>query len=166
MRYYAHSGSLSDLSDGQPLQEHLREVARRAEQFARQVRPGDDLFAEAARSAGLLHDVGKYQPEWQKYLEDAAAKRPTTSVPHAIHGAAYAAYTLGHQALCIAILGHHAGLADFDKVSNELDVRHTKLAPLVGQLISAAKGECPEIPSAMADHPLEPDNQASRRRYG
>lgn len=165
MCYYAHSGSHSDLRDGQPLREHLREVARRAKAFAQAARPGDIALAETADAAGLLHDLGKYQREWQQYLEDSVAERPTTPVHHAIHGAAYAAYTLGHQALCMAGLGHHAGLADWDKASNELEARHPELAPLVEELVSVAKGECPEFPDTVADHVLEPEDQASCRRY-
>lgn len=164
--YYAHSGMKKDLSDGQKLLTHLQEVAERAKEFAQEARREDTALADAAWAAGLLHDLGKYQQDWQQYLEDSVAEREPTKVPHAIHGAAYAAYTIGHQALCMAILGHHAGLADFDtKVKNDLEVRHPELARLVEKLVSVARSEYPELPDTVADHPLDPNDKASRRRY-
>jgi CRISPR-associated endonuclease/helicase Cas3 len=163
--YYAHSGTKKDLSDGQKLLVHLQEVAERAKEFAQGARREDTALAAAAEAAGLLHDLGKYQEEWQQYLKDSVAKLEPASVPHSIHGAAYAGYTLGHQALCMAILGHHAGLADFDKASNDLEVRHSELVPLIEKLVSLAKSECPELPNTVADHPLDQDDKTSCRRY-
>lgn len=166
--YYAHSGKDEDKrSDWQLLRDHLREVAQRAKEFAQEARREDAALADAAEAAGLLHDLGKYQKEWQQYLKDSVAKREPTPVRHAIHGAAYAAYTLGHQALCMAILGHHAGLADLDKASNHLEDKdhHSVLAPLVEMLVAVAKDECPEFPDVVADHPLDPDDKTSCLRY-
>jgi CRISPR-associated endonuclease/helicase Cas3 len=177
---YAHSpqgkGPTSPPVGWQLLSEHLKEVAEQAERFARDMlpdRPDNQAFratlAGAAHAAGLLHDLGKYQPQWQKYLEDSAAERRAVSVPHAIHGAAHAAYTLGHQALCLAVAGHHAGLSDWDRLANELEAETSfaVLDPLVRQLVSAAKstGECPEFPDEVADHASDPEDKASRRRY-
>lgn len=163
--FYAHSGAQNDLSDAQRLKDHLCEVAQRAATLAQMACPGDQVLVATAHAAGMLHDLGKYQPEWQVYLADSAAGRPATSVPHAIHGAAYAAYEFGHRALCMAVLGHHAGLADADKADNDFEVRHSDLAPLVENLASAAKGECPDFPDAVSDHSLEPEDKSSCRRY-
>ncbi|MGC8541701.1 MAG: HD domain-containing protein, partial [Phycisphaerae bacterium] len=48
-----------DENHWQPLREHLENVAKLAEKFAEEARPGDKGFAQAAYAAGLLHDLGK-----------------------------------------------------------------------------------------------------------
>ena len=158
--FYAHSGDPAKISTWEPLLVHLVRVARQAEQFAAAARPGDSILAQAAYAAGMLHDLGKYQSEWQLYLHDSVAKRATSRVPHSIHGAAHAAYSLGNQALCMAIFGHHAGLPDFDtQIHNDLLSRHPDLAPLVEGLVAVAKSECSTFPEAVTDHPLDPGDK-------
>lgn len=66
-------------------------------------------------SAGILHDLGKYQDGFQRYLEVGGSK-----VPHASIGA-YNAYRLAKNTypLQFAIQGHHAGMPDnADRRSN------------------------------------------------
>lgn len=71
---------------------------------------------ELARLAGLWHDIGKFNPEFQEYLRrcDAAKQRgddaPAKSVPHAVHGAVLAWGSLS--LLSPVIYGHHAGLPE------------------------------------------------------
>jgi CRISPR-associated endonuclease/helicase Cas3 len=65
--------------------------------------------AEMGYAAGLLHDLGKYQEDFQRRL-----RGDPRSVDHAAHGAVYARRhyrTLGNL-LAHGIAGHHAGLAD------------------------------------------------------
>ncbi|NTW48941.1 MAG: CRISPR-associated endonuclease Cas3'' [Chlorobiales bacterium] len=45
------------------LKDHVQGVAQRAAQFAEEFGNGD-----WAKIAGLLHDLGKYNPEWQAYI--------------------------------------------------------------------------------------------------
>jgi CRISPR-associated endonuclease/helicase Cas3 len=61
--YFAHSSGLEDTGRWHPLSEHLRDTGDRAALFL-------DRFgwAEIARTAGLLHDLGKYTPEFQRRL--------------------------------------------------------------------------------------------------
>ena len=47
----------------QSLINHLKGTAKRAEQFASEFSNGDWGY-----TIGLLHDLGKYNPEWQEYL--------------------------------------------------------------------------------------------------
>src|SRR3989338_6512421 len=61
LEYYAHSLENKPEEEWQTLDAHLTEVAAMAEEFAKAIRPNEKLFAELARLAGLLHDLGKYQ---------------------------------------------------------------------------------------------------------
>lgn len=97
------------------LAEHLREVARRTAE-------GSACFSpfEWGHLAGLWHDLGKYQPEFQKYIRsasgfDAHIETVPGRVKHAIVGAIHAAERLGPYGRLLAYLiaGHHAGLPDW-----------------------------------------------------
>ena len=117
MTYFAHSGERPDRSDWQRLDHHAISVARLAAKFATPCG-----LARAAYLAGLLHDLGKYTPAFQKRLSggDGAVDHSTAGAAHIlelasrtsideailVHGAAY------------CILGHHAGLPDFQGPSS------------------------------------------------
>lgn len=58
--YYAHSTRDQDRSHWQPLSHHSLNVANLADQFGQWIG-----IARGARLAGLLHDLGKYTPEFQ-----------------------------------------------------------------------------------------------------
>ena len=103
--YYAHSGTLEDLSDGQILLDHLSKVSEIAGQNAQWF--GAE---ELAKSAGLLHDLGKYCPEFLKRLQGGKIR-----VDHATAGALVAIERwplLIGKLLAYCIAGHHAGLAN------------------------------------------------------
>ncbi|MBD3777096.1 MAG: CRISPR-associated endonuclease Cas3'', partial [Thiotrichales bacterium] len=74
--YYAHSGRNSDKSDWQTLQDHLQVVAEIAKHNARYFGAEELVYL-----AGLLHDLGKYTPEFQARLEGSPNK-----VDHATAG--------------------------------------------------------------------------------
>lgn len=99
--YFAHSENGNN--EKHLLAKHLRETALLAESFASQ-----EEFEPLFRLSGLLHDLGKYQPEFQNYLENGGKRG---SVPHASWGAGYAG-KLKHSDASIAIDGHHKGLPD------------------------------------------------------
>jgi len=96
---------------GHSLVEHLQGVAAKAAQFA-------DAFGsgEWGKLAGLWHDLGKFQPEFQRKLSGEHL-----SVEHSGVGAAYAMSWNSKYGLPLAfvIAGHHAGLANC--VRNEPD---------------------------------------------
>jgi CRISPR-associated endonuclease/helicase Cas3 len=98
---------------GQSLADHLLAVAEKAKTFSRHF---DAL--EHGALAGLLHDLGKAEPEFQKRIHGEKGEKH----PHAYHGAALA---LRHQLwpVAFAINGHHAGLhnrSDLQQVSAKL----------------------------------------------
>lgn len=106
--YFAHSVD-ADKGAWQPLAEHLSEVAKLAALFAKPCG-----CVQAAWLAGLLHDLGKYNPDFQRRLDGNAVR-----VEHSIAGAALilALTNKTHdkvmaELIAHAIAGHHAGLPD------------------------------------------------------
>lgn len=101
MKYYAHSEN----SDGEKhsLSKHLHQTAKYMETFACQ-----ENYKPVFRITGLLHDLGKYQPQFQRYLAEGGKRG---SVPHASWGAGYARLRKFINA-SVAIDGHHKGLPD------------------------------------------------------
>ena len=74
--YYAHTGLVTSKTDWQPRREHLEKVALLARRRLEDARPGDAALSEAAYAAGLLHDLGKYRPEFQQCLHDGLSLPP------------------------------------------------------------------------------------------
>src|SRR4051812_29264840 len=107
--FYAHTGILADLGDGDPLREHLRKVAHLAMAFAEKAVPSFPLLAKSAELAGLLHDLGKYRPEFQRYIRKLPVQREKTYHKQA---GAIKAFASQHAPLAFAILGHHGGMPD------------------------------------------------------
>ncbi len=73
---------------------------------------------EVCRALGLVHDVGKSNPAFQRYLADCAAGTPSKSEPHSAPGAAACQTEL--KAFALAVLGHHTGLANPEKARDDI----------------------------------------------
>ena len=90
----------------QSLVSHLEGVSQRAESFAAAFGA-----AEQGRIAGLVHDLGKAETEFQKriHTDDRGEGKKQ---PHAHHGAAYALRLCdpAQWPVALAVNGHHAGL--------------------------------------------------------
>ncbi|WP_207455943.1 CRISPR-associated helicase Cas3' [Azospirillum sp. SYSU D00513] len=102
---YAHSGNSGDGSDWEPLIRHLLGVAERAAGFAAILK-----MESAAWVMGALHDAGKTNPAYQRYI-----KGDGPSPDHSTAGACIAANLYGDKwgrILAFAIAGHHAGLTN------------------------------------------------------
>ena len=72
--YHAHSANAHSANDeGQRhgLVEHLRAVAELAREFSSSFGEG-----ETAHYAGLWHDLGKFDPEFQRYLSGSRTRGP------------------------------------------------------------------------------------------
>lgn len=118
-KYYAHSLEYKPEECWQELDVHLAEVAELAEMIAKAACPHDKSFAELARLAGLLHDLGKYRFEFQEYLRKE--RQGGVDTAHAVYGAGKALFEHNSFAAAFAISGHHAGLydaADLDLLVN------------------------------------------------
>lgn len=114
--YYAHSSADPDKRDWQTLKEHLQNVANIASGFADDFRAG-----ELAYAGGLLHDIGKYSPEFQRRLEGAPIR-----VDHSTAGAqeARALYPVQlSRILEYIITGHHGGLLNYGSCESGLEER-------------------------------------------
>jgi CRISPR-associated endonuclease/helicase Cas3 len=101
--HFAHTRNAEGRYHG--LADHLQAVAEIARDFA-----GPFGAAEAAYYAGLWHDLGKFHPDFQAYLErcEASAEARGTGPDHKGAGVRLALTHLGPVAL--ALQGHHGGL--------------------------------------------------------
>lgn len=117
--FAAHTPSQEQPDDWHVLSEHLSDVADLAKTLAGKFDAGELGFY-----AGLWHDLGKYNPKFQSYLEQCEAasqsgnSAPKEKVPHAIYGAKLAVDNF--QPLAPLIFGHHAGLPQQSHMTNRL----------------------------------------------
>ncbi|MBW2107875.1 MAG: CRISPR-associated helicase Cas3' [Deltaproteobacteria bacterium] len=115
-RFYAHSLPGRPVDQWQPLEEHLKKVAKLAAEFARPF--GGD---EWAYLAGLWHDLGKYSDAFQAKLlaengiETHLGKRPGRVVHSEAGGhlASLKGWKGADRVLSWLIMGHHTGLTDY-----------------------------------------------------
>lgn len=141
------------------LEEHLREVGRRAAEMATGFNSAD-----WAKLAGLWHDLGKYRSAFQGYIKKESGYDPEAHieqgrVDHSTAGAIYATEHIkgAGQFLAYLIAGHHAGLADWDSAESggsALSVRlqQGKLKGYLSESLNAA------IPNDI----LQPDIELNR----
>lgn len=111
MEYYAHSVENKDKTTWQTLKDHLEGTGHLAEAFGGKFGTG-----ALTRVAGLLHDIGKYSPEFQRRLRGDSIR-----VDHSTAGAQLAVQLHGRAAgsiLAYVVAGHHAGLPDFGSPQN------------------------------------------------
>lgn len=113
-RYYAHSLPEKSEDRWHLLEDHLKEVAETAREFANSFGAGDWAYL-----AGLWHDVGKYSGKFQQKLaaengENAHIEKSSRRVDHSTAGAQHAFDFLGEKGKLLAyvIAGHHSGLPD------------------------------------------------------
>lgn len=150
--YFAHSlDNKNNLDNWHKLQDHLVSTGLEASQYA------SEFGAQnAARLAGLLHDLGKYSLKFQARLKGAKE-----SVDHSTAGAKEILTLAGNgfdkitaDLISYAIAGHHAGLADksdlldrFEKAIQPIDAIWQReidinVGPLWPNLAKLSKETC------------------------
>lgn len=115
-QFYAHSLCDRPVEEWQVLEEHLKNVAGLAADFAKPFNAG-----EWAWLAGLWHDLGKYAPAFQARLLlengiEAHLENNPGRVNHSSAGGLFAIKKLDPnraKLLSYMIMGHHAGLTDY-----------------------------------------------------
>lgn len=102
-------------------EDHCLNVAKLSSLFA------DEFgFKEWGEVLGLLHDKGKEQQGFQRYIQKVTGYKPELNdaggVPHANVGALIAKELYPIQSILLTnpIMGHHAGLYDYDELSKKL----------------------------------------------
>lgn len=115
---------------------HLNKVAYWAGEFASRMFPPGSEEANTARHwgwlAGLWHDLGKFAPEWQRYLKSKADPHTgemSGKVDHSTAGAQHARENVECFGTPLAYLlaGHHAGLPNgIDATDSNLEKRLDK----------------------------------------
>ncbi len=163
-KYYAHTavdidGKLLPESEWQPLAEHLRSVAELARQFAEPFGGGDQALL-----AGLLHDLGKYRKEFQRYLRGTLAGGAATQ--HAIFGAVEAVSQSDQLlAAALGIQGHHAGLHDLLDLQRALSDHPLQPREALPGLMAAYTQELGPLPSPPPAPAWASERRASAELY-
>ena len=166
MTYYAHTGTRSDQSDWQELRIHLRSVADLARSFAVAACPSKTLLADAAYTAGLLHDLGKYRDEFARYLMAGDAARRSAETAHAMYGAAAVSFEFNLQLAAFVIAGHHAGLHDISDLQQLLEGKRFQADRRYPAILQRAQvpDELGPLP-AVDPIPFHESDAMDRRRY-
>jgi len=153
MSFFAHT------HDSQPqpgpkwqlLSVHLRNVAELAKQNAVAASQSSNMLAASVWMAGLLHDLGKYRPEFQQMLR----RVPGVQKEKTYHKQAGAAKAVELQdfPVAFAIAGHHGGLPN--KTDVEVSILSANGRPVAKQVWPDA---CREIPELNSLQPCKPES--------
>ncbi len=140
---YAHSLPGRPEKDWEPLGDHLDAVGRVAARFA-----SSFGWGTAAEVAGRLHDIGKTSAQFQAYIRvpDTDRVEHVQGGDHSTAGARTAVkqYRDLGRLLAFGVAGHHAGLADSDRLDGRLDPKRTVLPDYEGW--EAHTGTLPGLP--------------------
>ncbi|MCI1966943.1 MAG: CRISPR-associated helicase Cas3' [Oscillospiraceae bacterium] len=122
--YYAHTLDGKGRNEWQTIKEHSENVAKLVKDFS-----APWCTEEYAFNLGLFHDIGKYQPDFQRRLCGEKI-----SVEHSISGAAEWVNLNWTESGAYCIAGHHSGLPDVGNKTDSADE-----PTLLGRLKRAAR---------------------------
>lgn len=142
MIFYAHTNAAEQEpgSKWQELAIHLRSVADLAKRYALGISQSNENLAASAWMAGLLHDLGKYRPEFQQMLRGVPVQKEKTY--HKQAGAAKA-FEFSDIPVAVAIAGHHGGLPNRNDV--EALIISANGRSVAQQVWAAACRDTPEL---------------------
>ena len=128
--FYAHSENQA--GHYHRLVDHLQAVAELAREFARPFGGG-----EVAYYAGLWHDLGKFNPLFQRYLAGERDRGPD-------HKAAGTRVACQHIGICgLLVQGHHGGLQASRHLSGWLEEKGSE--PAVDRALELARAAIPNL---------------------
>src|SRR4030042_2977601 len=141
---------LEDKAKRQPLKTHLRNVAKKALEFAKDIQPinpddspdarqSKEAVHNTALNAGLLHDLGKYRKQFQEYLLGKRGRSNKTD--HSAYGSAAALHRFHDDSSAFAIAGHHAGLHDLGNLDSLINGTKYEAFQKYAQLLTLAQDE-------------------------
>jgi len=113
--YFAHSENGAGVKH--ELVQHLKEVAQLAGEFAAKFGARDFGYC-----AGLWHDLGKFHPDFQSYIENPRGRR---GPDHSSAGAVQAMACF--EPLAFPVAGHHAGLPNWADLKGRLREKSSSL---------------------------------------
>ena len=170
----AHVRALKDGSyETQPLLDHLHGVAELAQSYAERITDYPEL-GEIGYLLGLLHDLGKYQAGFQRYIRQQSGLDPTLKgwrTPHSPAGARYA-YDLkqvgGNQQLLkilsLCIGAHHRGLYNASEWKGQVvDSSDTERA--VANLVKGLQPEASQLEELLHKASLDKAATAWNEQY-
>ena len=156
MKFIAHTENAK--GDPHLLRDHLRGVGSLAREFATVANPE---MGEAAKWAGLLHDLGKYREQFQSYL--LGQRESSADTHHAVYGAALAMQKRW-LALAFAIAGHHAGLHDIGQLKALVNHEKYKAAECLPLLVERFAAEVCAIGEQLSE-PTFDRSQGTRAEF-
>ena len=132
--FVAHTPPKDKPTKWHGLHHHHQKVGARASQSSKFFGTRVDKSSESCGAAqialilGLIHDLGKYHPNFQRYLEQHHAKNQKLSYekperfPHAMYGARLI-WEYGspdfRDLMALILKGHHSGLYQLQEIAND-----------------------------------------------
>ena len=168
-----NGGSCEHCENMAPLHGHLNKVAYWTGKFAAAMfsnQADQDNARQWGYVTGLWHDLGKFAPDWQSYLEsksDPHSDEVSEKMDHTSAGAKHATTQspIGHL-IATAIAGHHSGLLDARaepgaSLEKRLKKTFGKEIPNITAPAELTEQTVPTLPSFLTNLPQGKDSNFS-----
>lgn len=129
--FLAHSANSSGMV--QSMKDHSSGVGKFMREFAL-----SESFADLYEFCGLIHDIGKYSNEFQRYIAGG-----DLHVSHSIYGAMFAQDN-SLMEIAFPVFGHHAGLPDNQKMRQTIMAEYSNASVHYNDILNTWKSDCAE----------------------